>query len=223
MRVTLINQAFYPDVVSSGQHLADLALRMAGRGHEVTVVTSRRAYDDPEKVFPKEETWHGIRIVRVPATGFGKRAKWRRAADFGTFLWSCCWSLLRLPRQDLVVAMTSPPLISFIGAWFARLRGGRFCYWIMDLNPDEALAAGWLAPGSLAARLSGAMFPVQSASGRNQSSCSTGSWRSAFETKELMPGESSSFLRGRTIRKFGLTPKDGSAFEDCTRWTTSLW
>lgn len=152
MRVTLINQAFYPDVVSSGQHLADLALRMAGRGHEVTVVTSRRAYDDPEKVFPKEETWHGIRIVRVPATGFGKRAKWRRAADFGTFLWSCCWSLLRLPRQDLVVAMTSPPLISFIGAWFARLRGGRFCYWIMDLNPDEALAAGWLAPGSLAAR-----------------------------------------------------------------------
>jgi glycosyltransferase involved in cell wall biosynthesis len=56
-----------------------------------------------------------------------------------------------LPRQDLVVAMTSPPLISFIGACFSRLRGWRFCYWVMDLNPDEALAAGWLRPGSLAA------------------------------------------------------------------------
>jgi glycosyltransferase involved in cell wall biosynthesis len=121
------------------------------RGHEVTVVASRRAYDDPEKVFPRQETWRGIRILRVSATGFGKRARWRRATDFATFLCSCCWRLFRLPKQDVVVAMTSPPLVSFIGAWFARLRGGRFYYWIMDLNPDEALAAGWLRPGSLAA------------------------------------------------------------------------
>jgi hypothetical protein len=48
--------------------------------------------------------------------------------------------------------MTSPPLVSVIAAWFARLRGAKFCYWIMDLNPDEALAAGWLAPGSFAAK-----------------------------------------------------------------------
>ena len=152
MRITLINQTFYPDVASSGQHLTDLALALAGRGHEVTMVTSRRAYDDPDKIFPRRETWRGIRILRVSATGFGKRARWRRAADFSTFLCSCCWRLFRLPKQDVVVAMTSPPLVSFIGAWFARLRGGRFCYWIMDLNPDEALAAGWLTPGSFAAR-----------------------------------------------------------------------
>jgi glycosyltransferase involved in cell wall biosynthesis len=151
MKILLLNQTFYPDVVSSGQHLTDLALQLAGRGHEVTVVTSRRAYDDPGRVFPKRETWCGVRILRVSATGFGKRARWRRAADFATFLWSCCWRLFRLPRQDVVVAMTSPPLVSFVGAWFARLRQARFCYWIMDLNPDEALAAGWLRPGSLAA------------------------------------------------------------------------
>ncbi len=152
MRIALINQTFYPDVVSTGQHLSDLALHLAARGHEVTVVTSRRAYDDPEKVFPKQETWRGVRIRRVFATGFGKRAKWRRAADFASFLGACCWRLLRLPRQDVMVAMTSPPLVSFVGAWIARLRGSRFCYWIMDLNPDEALAAGWLAADSFAAR-----------------------------------------------------------------------
>jgi glycosyltransferase involved in cell wall biosynthesis len=152
MRIALVNQTFYPDVVSSGQHLADLALCLAARGHAVTVVTSRRAYDDPGKKFPKQEIWRGVRILRVFATGFGKRAKWRRAADFASFLCSCCWRLLWLPRQDLVMTLTSPPLVSFIGAWFARLRGSRFCYWIMDLNPDEALAAGWLAPGSFAAR-----------------------------------------------------------------------
>ena len=53
MKILLLNQTFYPDVVSSGQHLTDLALQLAGRGHEVTVATSRRAYDDPGRVFPK--------------------------------------------------------------------------------------------------------------------------------------------------------------------------
>ena len=93
-----------------------------------------------------------MRIYRVFNTGFGKRAKWRRAADFASFLVSCSSRLCRLPKQDLVVALTSPPLVSALGAWFARVRGGSFCYWVMDLNPDEAIAAGWLAPRSLAAR-----------------------------------------------------------------------
>jgi glycosyltransferase involved in cell wall biosynthesis len=152
MRITLINQTFYPDVVSTAQHLTDLALHLAGRGHEVTVVTGRRGYDDPAIVFPKQENWRGIRILRASGTGLGKHARWRRAADFATFLCSCCWKLLWLPKQDALVAMTSPPLVSFIGALFARLWRGRFYYWIMDLNPDEALAAGWLTPGSLAAQ-----------------------------------------------------------------------
>lgn len=152
MRITLINQAFYPDVASSGQHLSDLALRLAERGHEVTVLTSRRAYDNPAKQFARRETWHGIRIFRLFVTGFGKRSRWRRAADFAAFMASGCWRLCLLPRQDLVLAMTSPPLISFVAAWFTRIRGGKFCYWIMDLNPDEAVAAGWLSPDSFAAR-----------------------------------------------------------------------
>jgi colanic acid biosynthesis glycosyl transferase WcaI len=152
MRIFLVNQAFHPDVVSSGQHLTDLAVALAERGHDVTVVTSRRAYDDPNKLFSKRETWRGIKIYRVFNTGFGKRAKWRRAADFLTFLISCCVRLLLLPKPDVVVALTSPPLVSVIAAAFAQLRSAGFCYWIMDLNPDEAIAAGWLSSESFAAK-----------------------------------------------------------------------
>lgn len=151
-RITLINQAFYPDVVSSGQHLADLAVALAERGHEVTVITSRRAYDNPAKTFPGSEVWRGIRIYRVFNTGFGKRAKWRRATDFLSFLISCCVRLCLLRKPDVLVALTSPPLVSVIAAGFSKLRGVKFCYWIMDLNPDEAVAAGWLSPDSFAAR-----------------------------------------------------------------------
>jgi glycosyltransferase involved in cell wall biosynthesis len=151
MRITLVNQAFHPDVVSTSQYLTELALELTVQGHEVTVIASRRAYDAPKTTFPPSETWRGIRIHRLFATGFGKGSKWRRALDFGSFMISAIVKLFLLPRQDVLVAMTSPPLIAFIAACASVVRGWRFCYWIMDLNPDEALAAGWLRPGSSAA------------------------------------------------------------------------
>jgi colanic acid biosynthesis glycosyl transferase WcaI len=125
---------------------------LAGRGHEVTVVASRRAYDQPTQMFPPSETWRGIHIKRVATTALGKQAKWRRAVDFASFIVTCGWRLLFMPKPDVVVALTSPPLISFIGAVYAKLRGAKLIYWVMDLNPDEAIAAGWLREGSLGAR-----------------------------------------------------------------------
>jgi len=152
MLFLLLNQTFHPDVASTAQHLTDLAVRLVEHGHKVTVVTSRRAYDDPASQFPKNETWRGIRICRIGSTGFGKSARWRRAADFGSFIFLCGVRLLFLPKPEAVVALTSPPLISFLGAWISKLRGSRFFYWVMDFNPDEAIAAGWLRSGSPAAR-----------------------------------------------------------------------
>src|SRR6266536_3343352 len=139
--------------MATGQYLTEVALCLVEGGHEVTVVTSRRAYDHPETLFPKQETWRGIRIYRVASTGFGKGAKWRRAADFASFSALCALRLAALPRHDVVVALTSPPLISFLGGCLARLRRSRFVYWVMDFNPEEAIAAGWLKPGSLVARM----------------------------------------------------------------------
>ena len=157
LKLLLLNQTFHPDVASTAQHLSDLALALAERGHQVTVVAGRRAYDDPGKQFPKAETWRGIRIIRIGSTGFGKGAKWRRAADFASFFALCCLRLAFFPRQDAIVALTSPPLISVLGAWLAKLRGSRFFYWVMDFNPDEAIAAGWLRSGSFVAKVLEAM------------------------------------------------------------------
>ena len=153
MRILLLNQCFYPDVASTAQHLTDLAVGLAERGHQVTVIASQRGYDNPATRFAKRERWRGIEIVRIPSMGLGKGAKWRRAADFGSYLFSCVLRLIWLPQFDVVLAMTSPPLISFLGALFVRWKGGRFVFWVMDLNPDESIAAGWLKADSLAARI----------------------------------------------------------------------
>lgn len=152
MKFLLLNQCFYPDVVSASQHLTDLAVGLAERGHEVTVLASRRGYDDPRMRFLKRERWKGINVVRIPSIILGKRTRWRRALSFASFLIACVLRLLLLPRYDVVVAMTAPPLISFIATLFVKLKGGRFLYWVLDLNPDEAIAAGWLRHDSFAAK-----------------------------------------------------------------------
>lgn len=153
MKFLILNQAFYPDIVSTGQHACDLACELSAQGHSVTVISSSRAYDDPRKRFPPRERWNGIDIIRVPSTGFGKRAKWRRAVDFGSYMAACFMRLVFLKRHDVVIALTSPPLISFLGALFTTLRGGKFVFWVMDMNPDEAIAAGWLRADSITARV----------------------------------------------------------------------
>lgn len=153
MRFLLLNQCFYPDVVSTAQHLTDLASELSARGHEVTVVTSDRGYDDPTKKFPRYESWKNIQIYRIPSLSLGKETKLRRVLNFGSFLAICASRLLTLKRFDVVVALTSPPLISFLASLFVSLKGGRFCFWVMDLNPDEAIAAGWLSEDSATARL----------------------------------------------------------------------
>jgi putative colanic acid biosynthesis glycosyltransferase WcaI len=149
MRILVLNQAFYPDVVSTAQHLTDLTDALAEAGHQVTVLCSSRLYDRPEIRLPKRELRNGVEIIRLPCTGLGKGARWRRAMDFATFLLSCSLRLLGMRRFDLVVALTSPPLISAVGATFVKLKGGKLVFWVMDLNPDEAIAAGWLRQGSL--------------------------------------------------------------------------
>ena len=153
MKVLLLNQCFYPDVVATAQYLTDLGEELSARGHEVTVIASDRGYDNPSLRFPRRETWNNIRIIRVPTLSLGKNARWQRVVNFASFVIVCALRLLLLPRFDVVVALTSPPLISFLAALFVKLKGGSFCFWVMDLNPDEAIAAGWLKERSVVARL----------------------------------------------------------------------
>jgi glycosyltransferase involved in cell wall biosynthesis len=152
MRVLLLNQCFHPDHVSTAQHLTDLAVGLAEAGHQVTAVASSRGYDDPTRRFPVRETWKGIDIHRIWTPGLGKKAKWRRLVDFATFWLNAARILVFMPRHDVTICLTSPPLISTLGTVAAKLKGGAVIPWVMDLNPDEAVAAGWLKEGGLVER-----------------------------------------------------------------------
>jgi glycosyltransferase involved in cell wall biosynthesis len=158
MNFLLLNQCFHPDVMATAQQLTDLAVGLTEAGHNVTVIASDRGYDDPSKRFPRRETWRGIKIRRIGSLALGKKSRLRRAANFASFLINCTWQLLRLPRFDVVVALTSPPMISYLGSLFVRIKGGKFFFWVMDLNPDEAIAAGWLRESSLTGKALAALL-----------------------------------------------------------------
>lgn len=153
MNILLINQVFHPDVVSTAQHLTSLAMGLVHRGHHVRIISSRNPYEKAEHRYARHEVWNGIHISRVSHTRLGKGSKVRRAIDFITFALGCFGRLLMEPKPDVVVSLSTPPLISTLAALYARVRGCPFCYWVMDLNPDEAIAVGWLKADSLAARI----------------------------------------------------------------------
>lgn len=151
MKILLLNQAFYPDVAATAQHAADLASELSSRGHQVTAIAARRAYNNPRRIFSSRELWRGIVIRRVFHVSFGKTSRWRRVADTASLLVAFACRLVMMPRFDVIIALTSPPLISVLAVLVAKLRHSRLIHWVMDLNPDEAIAAGWFGPTSAAA------------------------------------------------------------------------
>ena len=155
MRILLVNQAFYPDVVATAQYLTDAALALQKAGHVVTVVSWRRGYVEPHPLYPPKETYRGVKIIRVWPFALGRTKKIFRVLD------ACCLNLafliriLFLPRFDCIVALTSPPLVGLMALLVARFKKSRFVYWVMDLNPDEAIEMGWIKREALSARFLG--------------------------------------------------------------------
>jgi colanic acid biosynthesis glycosyl transferase WcaI len=149
-----VNQHYWPDVASTGQHLADLAEYLVGEGHEVSVLSSRGRYVKGKVPAPLEEIRHGVTIRRVRTTGFGRARHLGRLIDYATFYLQALGTLLAgSNRYDGVIFLTTPPLLSFLGAIARALRGQRYGVWSMDLHPDAEIASGMLKRSSLAARL----------------------------------------------------------------------
>ena len=145
-----VNQHYWPDVASTGQHLTDLAEYLAARGHSVDVLCSRGRYVRGRVQAPLAEVRSGVRIRRVRTTGFGRARHLGRLVDYASFYAQVLSTLVspRARKHDLVVFLTTPPLLSFLGRIAKATRGQRYAIWSMDLHPDAEIASGMLSPGS---------------------------------------------------------------------------
>ncbi|NDG28241.1 MAG: glycosyltransferase WbuB, partial [Proteobacteria bacterium] len=167
MKILLLNQTFYPDNLATSQQIADLAVFLKDKGHEVSVVSGQRAYEERSKKFPKRETWNGVNIFRVSSTGLGKKRFRYRILDSLTFFISLAGKLLFFPKQDLVISFTSPPLMGFWGTLFCWMKGGRSVQWLMDVNPDAAFEVGYLKRRSVLGAILNTVFEFTLTSAQN--------------------------------------------------------
>ena len=155
MKIVCISQVYWPDTASVAQHLVDLLQALSDHGHDVTVITSRHNYEHPEIIYPAVEYCNGVRICRIFNTGFGKRTKLGRLADFLSFnvLIMCRLLALRRSACDVMLGLTSPPLLSYIGIKIARMKKIRFVYWTMDLQPELSMVAGYIKTDATPAKV----------------------------------------------------------------------
>lgn len=151
--VLIFSQVYPPDPASVGQHIHDAAAELARRGRRVRVVTSRRGYDDPSKAYAKRETRDGVDVVRVPLSSFGKKHLALRALAMGLFILQCMWHGLTARGLASIVVSTSPPMGSFAAVVAGAVRRVSVKFWVMDLNPDQAIRMGLIAEDSLVARV----------------------------------------------------------------------
>ncbi|MCH1510024.1 MAG: glycosyltransferase family 4 protein [Akkermansiaceae bacterium] len=149
----LISQVYVPDPAAVGQYMADVAEEMGAQGWKVTVFTSNRGYDDPSLEFPATEIANGVTIKRLPFSSFGKKSILTRLVGQSIF---CLQAILRglfLPKVSSILVTTSPPIGGMVGWFISLIRRIPFNFWVMDLNPDQAIAQGVVGPNSLPARI----------------------------------------------------------------------
>lgn len=139
-QLLIFSQVFVPDPASVGQHMADVAVAMAQRGHDVRVYCANRGFENPKLKYPAREDLHGVQIRRLPFSSFGKKTLVHRGLGTLSLLIQFLFIGLLKRNVEGILFSTSPPFIGLACATIARIRRIPIIYWAMDLNPDQLLA-----------------------------------------------------------------------------------
>ena len=123
--ILFVNRVFPPDRGASGRCLADLAGRAARAGWRVTVLADGSG--------PAEAPC-GVAVVRAGGRGHGRERGPPGLRGYLAALARLTARGLALPRHDVVVTMTDPPLLALAGPLLAQ-RHGASLHWCHDLFP----------------------------------------------------------------------------------------
>jgi len=135
VRFLLINQFIPPDPAPTARLLGELAAELGRRGHGIVLIADGADY-------------------RGAKTLLGSRALREMVSLARLFV-----RAVLVRRVDVIVCLTSPPLVPVVARW-ARLRHGRarLVHWAMDLYPEVAVALGEVRGGSLLHRITAALM-----------------------------------------------------------------
>lgn len=166
--VLLLCQLFYPELVSTGQTLTELAEQLAACGVDVEVLCGPPTVVSTPSHLPRLMFHRGIRINRVWGTRLPKLTLFGRIINQVTFACSAFVYLLRHRPMKPILVLTNPPFLAAFCALLRLLRiGAPYIFLIFDVYPDTAVHLGVLKPHGFVAwlwdRVNGFVFRHASA------------------------------------------------------------
>jgi glycosyltransferase involved in cell wall biosynthesis len=144
-RILVLNQYYWPGVEATAHLLAELCEALAA-DFEITVVTGRLR---GRPGLPSREGRNGVEIIRVESTAYDRAQLARRGLNYVTYMLQALRTGLSLPRPDVVLCGTDPPIIGDLALVVARRHRAALVVVSEDVFPEIAVALHRLPNGPL--------------------------------------------------------------------------
>lgn len=150
-RVALLCQHFYPEMISTGMHMTELALGLGKLGWEIVVYCAQPSLslDSENPEVPEEMKYHGIKILRVSSIGSHSRGFIWRLFSAMSYLASSAFITFRKHREyDVLLITTNPPFLGLVGKLVNWVFKKPYILIVYDVYPDIVIKLDLLKPVS---------------------------------------------------------------------------
>ena len=134
--ILFINRVYPPESGATGRVLEYVAHGFVKAGWDVSMLTT--AGDHSSAGSSMQD---GVKVIRI-GSSFSKKSLLARALGYALMIPSLLLKSLTLPKADLVVTKTDPPMLLVIGPVLKLIKGSRLIHWAQDLYPEVAEEAG---------------------------------------------------------------------------------
>jgi colanic acid biosynthesis glycosyl transferase WcaI len=148
MKILFMAQCYAPEDVSAAVLITELAADLAGRGHQVTIVTGApnypqgRVFKGYQNLPYLVEMLDGVRVIRTWSFISPSKRVLPRLLHYGTYSATAFYGGLFARRPDVIVSYSPPLPLGLSACLLSKIFRVPWVLQIEDLFPDAAIAAG---------------------------------------------------------------------------------
>jgi colanic acid biosynthesis glycosyl transferase WcaI len=152
-RLWIISELYYPEITSTGYYITTIAEYLGGYA-DVRVICGQPNYASRGERAARAEIRNNVNITRVSALRLDKNVLAFRLLNMLSLSLSVFLrQLASFSKGDSVLVVTTPPLLPFVTAVAALLRGSGYTLLVHDIYPEQLIATGVLKKRSIIATL----------------------------------------------------------------------
>lgn len=163
LRIVILAINYAPEIIGCAVYTTDMAVRLAARGHDVTVIAAHPYYPEwtgrdgyPKARYRREVASGGVELVHCPHYIPANPSGLKRILHHASFAVTALPAVLRavLSRRADVVFCVAPALLAAPTAWLgAKISHATSWLHIQDYEVEAAFATGLLKGSSRAGRV----------------------------------------------------------------------